>query len=103
MGVRKNDINTTIFVTDYSENENLYDHVEANDHPIGRRTLTVTLWDGPHTMADDLEVNNYYLLENILIKMGHGGYVEGSIGYQDTGVRKIGSGSTQKNLAELLS
>ena len=54
-------------------------------------------------MADGLKVDSGYLLENIRIKMGNGGYVEGSIGYQERGIRKIVSGSTQKNLAELLS
>jgi hypothetical protein len=54
-------------------------------------------------MADDLEVNSFYLLENIKFKMGNGGYLEGSIGYQDTGIRKIGPGSAQKNLADLLA
>ena len=54
-------------------------------------------------MADGFKVNSGYLLQNIRIKMGNGSYVEGSIGYQERGVRKIGSGSTQKNLAELLS
>ena len=54
-------------------------------------------------MADGLEVNSGYLLENIRIKMGNGGYVEGSIGYQERGIQKVGSGLTQKNLAELIS
>ena len=48
--------------------------------------LSITLWDGPHAMADGLEVNSYYLLENIRIKMGNSGYVEGSIGYEEMNV-----------------
>jgi hypothetical protein len=53
-------------------------------------------------MAEDLEVKSFYLLENIKVKVGKSGYLEGSIGYQDRGIRKIGSGSTQKNFTELL-
>ncbi|KAF8495300.1 hypothetical protein JB92DRAFT_1118906 [Gautieria morchelliformis] len=100
--VWKGDINSTIYVTDYSENEHLYDQIDAQNYPIGQRTLVVTLWDGPHAMAEDLEVKSFYLLENIKVKVGRTGYLEGSIGYQDRGIRKIGPGSTQKNFAELL-
>lgn len=74
----------------------------SHDGPLGRRTLTITLWDGPHAMADDLQVDCFYLLENIKFKIGSAGFLEGSIGYQDRGIRKIGPGSNQKNFAELL-
>ncbi|KAF8590032.1 hypothetical protein K439DRAFT_1628241 [Ramaria rubella] len=94
--------NAVVLVTDYTENKNLPHHSEVQSCPMGRRTLSVTLWDGAYNMVDDLEIHGYYLLENLRVKDTPMGYIEGTIGYQDRGIRKIGLSSTHQNFAELL-
>jgi hypothetical protein len=102
--VWRGELCSDIYVTDYSENRYLEHRFVADEGPLGRRTLKITLWDGPNTMAEVLEACDLYLLKNVRLKKRDtsGRCLEGSMGYQDRGIHKIGQGSTQENLQELL-
>jgi len=102
--VWKGEISSDIYVTDYSENKFLENRIVSDEFPLGRRTLKISLWDGDNAMAEDLEVHSIYRLENLRLKKKEtsGLYLEGSMGYQDRGILKLGQSSTQENLKELL-
>lgn len=95
------DRRSDIFVTDFSENQDLQ-CFNTSDFPLGKRTLRVTLWEQAKSLASSLVPGKIYLLKNMKIKFY--GFLEGSVGgYGFHGIQQVDLESLQPNLPELLA
>ena len=65
---------TTLLVTDYTINDNLY-HLASEDLPVGHRVLQVKLFDNVHSDAKDMRVGKYYRLKNLRLDPNGSGFV----------------------------
>ena len=67
----------TVFVTDYTRNDQLESMPSFNDDPkLARRILQIEMWDSASATAREMQPGEFYRLDNVRMMNGSSGYLE---------------------------